>query len=81
MLWNLVLAPGEASTHCLSTSRIISREQHQYQSLILLADALVAVACRLSLPYRHHTHLLDLFYITIQAQKVAVPSMTYLDKR
>lgn len=81
MPWNLALAPGEASTHCLSTSRK-SQEQHQYQSLVLLADALVAVACRLSLPYRHHTHLLDLLYhTTIQAQKVAVPSMTYLDKR
>jgi len=81
MFWNLVLALGEASTHCLSTSRK-SQEQHQYQSLVLLADALVAVASRLSLPYRHHTHLLDLFYhTTIQAQKVAVPSMTYFDKR
>ena len=48
----------------------------------MLADALVAVARRLSLPCRHHTHLLDLFYhTTIQAQKVAVPSMTYFDKR
>ena len=48
----------------------------------MLADALVAVARRLSLPYRHHTHLLDLLYhTTIQAQKVAVPSMTYFDKR
>ena len=81
MLWSLVLAPGEASTHCLSTSRK-SQEQHQYQSLVLLADALVAVASRLSLPYRHHTHLLDLFYhTTIQTQKVSVPSMTYFDKR
>lgn len=58
------------------------QEQHQYQSLVLLADALGAVARRLSLPYRHHTHLLDLFYhTTIQAQKVSVPSMTYFDKR
>ena len=81
MLWGLVLAPSEASTHCLSTSRK-SQEQHQYQSLVLLADALVTVASRLSLPYRHHTHLLDLFYhTTIQAQKVAVPSMTYFGKR
>lgn len=56
MLWSLVLAPGEASTHCLSTSRK-SQEQHQYQSLVLLADALGAVARRLSLPYRHHTRI------------------------
>ena len=62
MFWNLVLALGEASTHCLSTSRK-SQEQHQYQSLVLPADALGAVARRLSLPCRHHTHLLDLFFI------------------
>lgn len=81
MFWNLVLALGEASTHCLSTSRK-SQEQHQYRSLVLLADALGDVARRLSLPYRHHTRLLDLFYhTTIQAQKVAVHSMTYFDKR
>ena len=59
MPWNLALALGDASSHCLSASQ----EQHQYQSLVLLADALVAVAHRLSLPYRHHTHLLDLFFI------------------
>ena len=62
MPWNLALAPGEASTHCLSTSRK-SQEQHQYRSLVLLADALGTVARRLSLPCRHHTHLLDLFFI------------------
>ena len=54
----------------------------QHQSLVLLADALVTVASRLSLPYRHHMHLLDLFcHTTIQAQKVAVTNMNYLDKR
>lgn len=74
MLWKLVLAPGEASTHCLSTSRMTS-EQHQYQSLVLLADAQVAVANRLSLPYRHHAFIRSVFHTTIQAQKVAVLNM------
>ena len=81
MLWKLVLAPGEASTHCLSTSRMTSRATSISVSRIA-CDTLGAVARWLSLPCRHHTHLLDLFYhTTIQAQKVAVPSMTYLDKR